>query len=187
MEREIQEAMKHMDIDMAKMKKDLAKSMKEIDMQKINLEVQKSLKEIDSEKIKREVQESLAKVDMEQVKAELENAKVEIQKIKDVDLAKIKEELARMQPELEKAMQEAKVSLKKAKKEITDFKNLVSALEKDGFLKKGENYKIEYKDKVLTVNGKTLSAEATRKYNDYLGGKKDFTLEKNEDGIEIDN
>jgi hypothetical protein len=186
MEKEIREAMKNIDVDMAKMKVDLAKAMKEIDMEKISLEVQKALKEIDGEKISREVKEALAKVDMKEIKVEMEKAKVEMEKAKNIDLSKMKEELARIQPEIEKAMKEAKVDIERAKKEITDYKNLVNALEQDGLLKKSENYKIEYKDKVLKVNGTALSAEATKKYSEFIGDKKDFTLQKNEDGIELD-
>lgn len=186
-EKEIREAMKNMDIDMAKMREDMAKAMKEIDRQKISLEVQKAMQEIDAEKISREVKASLEKVDMEQVKVEMEKAKAEMEKAKNIDLSKIKEELSRIQPEIEKAMKEAKVGMEMARKEITGYKNLVSALERDGLLKKGENYKISYKDKVLTVNGKALSADATKKYNEFIGDKKDFTLEKSEEGVELDN
>jgi hypothetical protein len=132
------------------------------------------------------VEASLSKVDMKKVRAEMEKAKVEIAKVKESDFAKIKEELVRIQPEIEKAMQEAKVDIEKARKEITDYKNLVDALERDGVLKKGENYKIDYRNKELTVNGSKLSAEATIKYKDFIGDKKDFTLQKNEEGLEID-
>ena len=186
MESEIREAMKEMEGNMAKMKEDLARSMKEIDMQKINIDLQKAMKEIDCEKMKKELTESLAKVDTDKMKAELEKAKVEMEKVKETDFKKMQEELASIQPQVEKAMKEAKVSIEKAKKEITAYKNLVNALDRDGLLNKNSNYKVEYKNKILTVNGKALSADATKKYSDYLDGRDDFTLEKNEDGLDID-
>lgn len=191
-EAEIRKAMKETEISMVKMKEDMAKAMKDFDKQKVELEIQNALKEvqnekiikeIEKEKIKAEVQEALAevkKVDMEKVKAEVD-------KIKEVDLQKMKEELARIQPEVEKAMREAKVDIEKARKEVTAYRNLVNALDGDGLLNKKENYTIAYKAGELTVNGKKLSAEATKKYSDYLNGKKDFTLKKDEDGLNIDN
>lgn len=186
MESEIRQAMKGMEGNMAKMKEDLAHAMKDIDMQKINIEVQKAMKEIDGEKMKKELSESLAKVDMEKIKAELEEAKAEMEKVKSTDFKKMHEELANIQPQVEKAMKEAKVSIEKAKKEITAYKNLVNALDRDGLLNKNSNYKVEYKHKTLTVNGKTLSADAMKKYSDFLDGRDDFTLENNEDGLNID-
>jgi chromosome segregation ATPase len=185
MEKEIREAMKTMEIDMAKMKVDIEKAMKEIDAEKINLDVQKALKEVESEKISKEIKESLAKVDMEKVKAEMENAKIEMQKAKEIDMSKIKAELEKIGPQVEKAMKEANVSIEKAREEITSYKNLVDALDRDGLLNKNENYKIEYKDKELTVNGKRLTSDATQKYNTYLSDKDHFTLEKNDDGLNI--
>lgn len=180
MEREIREAMKNVDIDMARMKQDMERALKEIDMEKISRDVEKALKEIDSEKLKAEVQASLAKVDMEKIKAEME-------KVKAIDVQKMKDELARVQPEIEKAMQQARVDIEKARKEMTSYKNLVNALEKDGLLEKGEHYTIAYKNKELTVNGRKLTAEATKKYSEYLDDKKEFTLKKNKDGWQIQN
>ena len=185
-EKEIREAMKNVEIDMAKMKVDIEKAMKEIDSEKINLEIQKAMKEVDAEKISKEIKESLAKVDMQKVNAELQRAKEEMQKVKEVDMSKMKAELEKIGPQVEKAMQEAQVSIEKARKEIRSYKNLVDALDRDGLLDKKENYKIEYKNKELTVNGKKLPAETTQKYNQYLSDKDRFTLEKNEDGLDID-
>jgi hypothetical protein len=187
MESEVRKAMKDMEQNMAKMKEELARSMKEVDMQKIELDMQKAMKEIDSEKMKKEISESLAKVDMQKVKAELEKAKVEMEKVKEIDMKKMKEELANIQPQIEKAMKEAKEDIAKARKEINNYKNLVSALDRDGLLDKKGHYKIEYRNKELTVNGKKLSAEATAKYSEFLGEKDNFTLQKDADGLDIKN
>jgi len=184
-EKEIREAMKHVDVDMVRMKEEIAKAMKEVDMQKINVdaqkalaEAQKAIKEVDMEKIQKEVQASLAKVDMEKIKAELEE-------VKKIDVAKLKKELDEIGPEIERSMAAAKKDIEKARKEITAYKNLVDALERDGHLKKDENYKIEYKNNELTVNGKKLSADQTKKYSEYLSGKDNFTLQKDDDNLNI--
>lgn len=185
MQADIRNAMKNIEVDMAKAQEEMAKAMKEIDMEKINLEVQKAMKEVNWEKVQEDVKTSLAKVDTKAIKAEMEKAKAEMQKAKETDFKKMQEDLAKIGPEIEKAMAEAKVEMEKARKEITNYKNFVNALERDGLLKKDESYKIVYKNGELTVNGQKLSAEATRKYSEFIDDKKDFTLQKNEDGLNI--
>lgn len=184
-ENEIRHAMKNVEVDMARAQEEIAKAMKEIDNQKINLEVQKAMKDVQWEKLSEEVKTSLSKMDTEKIKADMEKAKVEMEKAKKIDLQKMKEDMEKIEPKIEKAMAQARVDIEKARKEIMDYKNLLGALEEDGLLKKGENYRIVYKNGELTVNGKALSAEATRKYSQYIGGKKDFTLQKNGDGLNI--
>lgn len=180
MEKEMREAMKRMEIDMSAVEVDIARAMKDIDMEKINLDVQKAMAEIDSEKLKAEVSEAMAKVDMQKIKAE-------IQKAKSIDFKKMKAEMEAIQPHMKKAMKEAQVGIAQARKEITLYKNLVAALEKDGLLKQDENFTVEYKNGELTINGKKLSAEAAGRYKKYLGNKEDFTLQKDDDGLEINN
>ncbi len=187
MDKEIRQAMKGLDVDMAKMKKELAEAMKEIDAQKINAEVQKSMADvqkelagIDAEKIKAQVQAALAGVDAEKMKADLA-------KVKEMDFSKLKKELANIRPEIEKSLLAAKKDMAKAKEEMMSYKGLVDALDKDGLLKKTGNYKVEYKDGELTVDGKKLSADETKKFNEFLSGKKEFTLQKNEEGMNINN
>ena len=184
-EREIRAAMKAMDVDLLKMQESAARAMKEIDFQKVNVDMQKALAEaqkelstIDTEKMKKEIEQSLAKVDLNKMNAEM-------QKMKELDLSKMKEELANIRPEIEKSLAEAKKDIAKARQEISDYKNLVHALDKDGFLNKNQNYKVEYKNKELTVNGKKLSADAIRKYSEYLGDKEDFTIKKEDDDLNI--
>lgn len=177
LEAEIRKAMKNIDMD--KIKEDITRAMKDMDREKIMLDMQKCLKEIDCEKIKQEVNSSLAKVDMEKMKAELA-------KVKEIDFSKMKAELAAIQPQIEKAMKEAQVSIEATRKEITAYKNLVNALDKDGLLNKSEEYTIAYKNKELIVNGKKLPAETAKKYQEYLNDRNDFTLQKSEDGFHID-
>ncbi|GAA4728569.1 hypothetical protein [Flavisolibacter ginsenosidimutans] len=187
MEREMREAMKHLEMDKTKMKEYLARAMKELDAQKMNLEMQKDmvnmqkeLKEINAEKIRQQAEEAVAKIDTEKMKAQLE-------KVKEIDFSKMKKELEDMRPEIEKSMREAKKNIEKARQELTSYKNLVNALNKDGYLNKDASYKVEYRSGELTVNGKKLPADAVKKYNEYLSDKKDFTLQKDSDGLNIHN
>ncbi len=185
-EADVRKAMKNAEIDMTKAKAEMEKALKEIDLQKIELDVQKALKEVDWEKVKKEVNESLSKVDMEQIKAELQAAKMEMEKVKTTDFKKMQKELAAIGPEVEKAMKEAKADIEKARKEMTSYRNLVNALDADGHLKKNESYTVAYKKGQLTINGKTLPADKAAKYDEYLAGKKNFTLKKDDNGINID-
>jgi chromosome segregation ATPase len=184
-ERDIRAAMKNLDVDMAKMKEEIARAMKEVDAAKISseiqkalVEVQKELKEIDGEKIRKEVDASLSRVDKEKIKAELE-------KVKEIDFSEMKKELQNIRPEIEKSLQEAKKDIEKARKEITSYKNLVDALDRDGHLKKEQNYKVEYKNNELTVNGKKLTADQVRKYSEHLRDKETFTIQKEADDFNI--
>jgi ElaB/YqjD/DUF883 family membrane-anchored ribosome-binding protein len=124
------------------------------------------------------VQDALAKVDMKKIEVELD-------KLEKIDLSKIKTELESIRPEIEKSMKEAKKSIEKARSEITSYKNLVNALDKDDLLDKKANYKIEYKNHELTVNGKKLSADAVKKYSEFLADKRDFTIQKEADDLNI--
>ena len=210
LEREIRASLKGLDVDMAKMKEDVAKAMKEIDMQKISADVQKALADVDFKKLNSDMQQELAKVDMAKVSADVQNAlkgidgdkiklqvqdalakvdmkkiELEMDKLDKVDLSKMKKELENIRPEIEKSMNEAKKSIEKARLEITSYKNLVNALDKDDLLDKMGNYKVEYKNHELTVNGKKLSADAVKKYSEFLADKGDFTIQKEEDDLNI--
>lgn len=210
LEREIRASLKGLDIDMAKMKEDIAKAMKEIDMQKINVDIQKTLKEVDFQKLNADMQKELAKVDMAKVKADVQLAlkeidgekmkvhvekalaqadmnklQIELDKVKNIDVAAMKKELENIRPEIENSMKEARKDIEKARAQLTSYKKLVNALDKDGLLNKKGNYKIEYKNNELTVNGKQLSADALKKYVEYLTDKEDFTIQKEDDDFNI--
>ncbi len=177
-EREVRATLKNAHIDVAKMKEDVAKAMKDIDMVKINAEVQQSLKDLNTDELKREVANALASVDMDEMKAEMD-------KIKDVDLSKMKIEMENLKPQIEKSMQEAKKEIEKARKKVKAYKSLVDALDKDGLLNKKDPYKVDYKNGELTVNGKKLSTDDLKKYSEFLLNKKDFTLQKEADDFSI--
>lgn len=211
-EQEIKEALDQLQFDGEKLKKELAEQLKNIDAQKIQMDVQKSIKEIDFENIKKEMQKSLDKVDMQQIKDEIARAmkevdaakikaevdasvskinmqkiREEMEKIRDINFKEIEENLKNIKPEIEKSMREAKEGLEKAKQELLLYKNFIDRLEKDGLINKNENYKIEYKNSELTINGKKQPAEVVKKYKSFLKDRKDFTITKDEDDFDIDN
>ncbi len=59
-----------------------------------------------------------------------------------------------------------------------DFKSLVDAIKKDGLATDG-NISIELKDGKLSINGKEQSAETLKKYEVYLNGQKNISIQLN--------
>jgi hypothetical protein len=175
---EINKAMK--DVDFEKMKTELKENMDKIDMQQMKDEIAKAMKQIDAEKIKADINTSIAKIDMDKIKIELD-------KVKDIDFKGIEDNLKKMKPEIEKSMQNAKESIEKAKAEMLAYKNFIDGLDKDGLIDKNKSYTIEYKNGVLSINGKKQSADVVKKYNSFLKDRKDFTIKKDDDGFDIDN
>ena len=175
---EINNAMKNVDFE--KMKTELQQNLDKVDMQQVKDEITKAMKQIDAEKIKADVNASISKIDMGKIKLELD-------KVKNIDFKEMDENLKKMRPEIEKSMQTAKESIEKAKKEMLEYKSFIDGLDQDGLINKRENYRIEYKNGELIINGKRQSADVETKYNGFLKGKKDFTIKKDDDGFDIDN
>ncbi|HEY6955484.1 MAG TPA: hypothetical protein VI385_09580 [Flavisolibacter sp.] len=211
-DKEMKDALDNAHFDAEKMKLQIDEAVKQIDARKIQDEVAKAMKEVDLEKMKADLKENLDKVDMKDVKIQLENAmkqidvaklqadinasiakvdvekiKAELDKVKQIDMKGIEENLKKMKPELEKSMQDARQSIEKAKKELTEYKAFIDGLDKDGLIDKDKSYTIQYKNGDLIINGKKQGAEVVKKYNNYLKGKKDFTLKKDDDNFDIHN
>jgi hypothetical protein len=134
-------------MDMEKMQKEFAESMKKFDAQKIQLDIQKAMKEVDFEKIQKEFEQSMAKIDFSNMEKEMAKAmkevdmvkiqkemqesmekvdwnkmKTEFDKVKEIDMKKIQLDMEKMQAELSKIGPEIEKSLEKAKVEIEKAK-----------------------------------------------------------------
>jgi len=168
------------EVDLEKMKVELQQNLDKVDVTQMKEQIEKAMKQIDAAKIQADVNSSIAKIDMDKIK-------VEMDKMKDIDFKGMEESLKKMKPELEKSMQNAKESIEKAKKELLAYKGLTDGLDKDGLIDKDKNYTIEYKNGDLTINGKKQPADVVKKYNEFLKGKKDFTIKKDKDNFNIDN
>lgn len=193
---DIKLAMDNIKVNMDEIKANVAASLKDIDMNKIHAEVQQAMKEVDAAKIQADVAASLKDINLEKIKAEVQSSmdkidwdqiKVDIDKAKNIDMKKIENEMRDMKPEIEKSLQEAHESIEKAKNELKEYKIFINDLDKDGLINKNADYKIEYNNGVLTINGKKQSEEVTNKYGSFLKGHKDFVIKKNEDGFDINN
>lgn len=205
-------------VDMEKLQKEIAEAMKSIDGDKIRIEIDKAMKEVDMAKIQKEVQESLAKVDFKKIQEEVaqamkeldvaaiqkevqeslakvdwEKMKLEIEKVKDIDMKKLTEEMKKVQeemkelgPKMQKEMEKAKVEMEKAKAEMKEFKGFVDGLNDDGLINKKEAYTLKHKDGELFINGKKATEQTYNKYHNFLEKHKKFNIEKSKDDFDID-
>ena len=60
------------------------------------------------------------------------------------------------------------MKLKKAKTELKDTKEMISEMEKDGLVDSKKGFELEYKDKVLYIDGKKQTEKVTEKYRKYF-------------------
>jgi hypothetical protein len=169
-------------IDYNKLQQEINAAVAKINFDEINKNIDAAMKNIDWEKMKIDVNKEMdeakaemAKVDKEQIKQSLEKAKAELQS----EQFKQQIDMSNLQKELEKNMEKARKEMEKAKVEITNYRNFVSALQSDGLIKPGEPYKIELKDNVLYINGVKQSKSTTERYRKYYQGKTNFTLYDN--------
>ena len=111
----------------------------------------------------------------------------QLEVVKSMDFEKIEADIKKIKPDIEKSMKDARRSIEKAKVELKAYKNFIEELDRDGLINKKETYKIEYRNGELIVNGKKQPAEVANKYKNFLNGRKDFTIKKEDDGFNIEN
>ncbi len=175
-ERDIEKAMKEVEISLNEIdiKKELYKARKEIG--KAKLEIEEQLKNKDWQK---ELQEELQKVNSKEIEEAMENARQEMERVKeDMNLEKLN-----MSKELDKA----RIEIEKAKIELKGYQEMIYAMEKQGLLNTKADYKIEYSNGELRINGTKQTEVVASKYRKYFKGNKDKTTIIKEDGnINID-
>ena len=174
---QIEKAMQQ--VDAAKIQAQLQGALKEADAAQIKADVDKSIKEIDFFKIKTEINASIAKIDWDKLNEDLG-------KVKNIDMEKVEADLKKIKPEVEKSIKKARKNIENAKEELKAYKGLIDGLDKEGLINKKENYTIEYKKGTLTINGKKQPADLVTKYQNFLQGRKDFTITKEKDDFHID-
>ncbi len=168
-----------MEVDMAKIQKEIQESLAKIDFKKIQEEVTLAMKEVDAAAIQKEVQESLAKIDWEKIKLEME-------KVKDIDIKKITEEMKKVQEEMKELGPEMQKEMQKVKVEMEQYKGFIDELDNDGLINKKEAYKLKHKNGELFINGEKASEKTYNKYRNFLDKHKKFDIEKSDDDFDID-
>ena len=176
--------LKNLDLD--KLEKELKESISKIDLEKVKLEMKAAFDAVDFEKIQKELKESFDKIDLEKMKED-------IQKVKEIDFAEMKaelekanQEMEKLGPQLEKEMSKAKEEMEKAKTTLREFKGFVDALDKEGLISKKDGYRLEHKNGDLFINGKKAPAETYNKYREFLQKHKEFEINQDEDGFDLD-
>jgi transposase-like protein len=166
---------------------EIEKALKEIDVEKIRADVAKSLKSIDVAKLQKDVDASLAKIDMAAMQKEIEASMKELKESlgnqKEAHL-KIAEELKTLRPKMEAEMKKAKVEIEKAKKELDTYEAFVTSLANDGLINKAA-YTIEHKNNKLFIDGKEQPEAVYNKHRSFLEKNKGLKITKNEDGLNI--
>ena len=184
---ELDNVMQQLDVQMQKL--DL--QMKDLNVN-ISKQIQQALANVDVEKINKEVEANIKKIDFDKIKVDvdksIEQAK---EQIKNIDMDKLKIQMNELQnkfnseefkKQIDDAMNGAKESMEKAKKELQDMKDFTDQLQKDGLIDKKNGYSIEWKNGgELYINGKKQPKEISDKYKKYY--KKDgWRIEMNGEG-----
>ena len=182
--KEVTVALKQLDAE--KMKLDIEKSLKEVEFDKIRMEVDKAMKEVDAARIEQQVKESIAKIDFDKMKAEIEKVKeIDLAKV-DAELDKARKEIEKVGPQIEKEIKKAQLEIEKAKVEMKEYKSFVDGLSNDGLIDKKSTYTINHEDGKLIINGKQASAGTYSKYKTFLEKHKKFRIKKDLDDFDID-
>lgn len=201
-ERARKELSRTLEVEMANMQKDLEISLRDIDAQKIKLEVEKSLKGLDMEKMQKELKESMEKMEfsdraefkeeMKRMEKEMEKARVELDKVKEIDfkdmekeLAKVRVELKDIKPKIEAELKKAEKELEKAKASLQETKSFIDELAKAGLIDKDKDYTIEHKKGELYINGQKQSEATYKKFEKYLNDHKEFKIKKEADDFDM--
>jgi len=209
LDRQLDEAMKKLDVEMkeldqklkskdfSKINKDIEEAMK-IDFEKMGRQIEAEMKKVNFEKIAADAEHAVSKVDCEKMKAELHAS---MQKLREVEMPKLKEQMAKMHEhmaksqaeiartgrakiDVEKAMEGARESMAKAKVEMQNLKEFTDELQKDGLIDKSKNYRVEVKNGELYLNGKKQPKEVSDKYRKYFK-KENFQIQQGEDDDRI--
>lgn len=209
-EKQIRESIEASQVDVAKIRADVEKAMKDIDLTKMRVEMDKAMKElevaklqidkaelkdVDVAKVKVEIEKAMKEVDVAKIKAEVDMAlaKVDMEKLqkeinetRKLEIDKLKEEMKDLKPQIERSMKEAHEGIEKAKAELKAYKGFIDGLDKDGLIDKSKEYTIEHENGELTINGKKQSQEVYNRYRSFLEKQKNFTIKKSSDDFDID-
>ncbi len=177
-EKEMSKALKALEEEKIVLKKQEALNIS--DIEKMQVDVDKALKEVrtasERKQLETELKKALSeikKIDTKEIELQLEKAREEILQQKEhlrLDMEKAREEIQKelSTNNLKEEMNKARIEIEAAKEEITSYKKIIQALEKDGLLKTGENYVVEYDNGILTINGKRQQEAISNKYKNYF-------------------
>ena len=187
MEEQIQKAMKEVNLAMEKIQEEQV--MRQLDMEKLQKEMevvkekmQKEFRNADWDKeIKAAMEEAkkatqeIVKINEQQLKAELARAKDEMARNKvniEKEIARAREEMKNNKFHIKESLDNARRQIDATKKEFEGYKVMIQSMEKEGIIKDPKNYRIEYDNGKLIVDGKLLHEAVSNRYKKYFSGDK---------------
>ncbi|WP_290795762.1 hypothetical protein [Flavihumibacter sp. UBA7668] len=166
-------------INSGEIERELAKAMKSLEESK--LELAEQLKEnvfskeemaVHLKALEKAMQE--LKIDQQKIKAEMESQRKEI-----------KLEIEKSLPNIEIELKKAKTEIANVRKEFTGYKEMISKMKTEGLIKDASNYKIEYDETSLTIDGVKQPESVYKKYQSYFKKKK-MVIENRNNHFEIE-
>ena len=114
-----------------------------------------------------------------EIEEAMENARSEMERVKeDMKLEKL---------DMSKDLDKARNEIEKARIELKGYQEMIYAMEKQGLLNTKSDYKIEYSNGELRINGRKQTEATANKYRKYFKSNKDKTTITKENGdINID-
>ncbi|KIC90778.1 hypothetical protein [Flavihumibacter solisilvae] len=187
MEEQIAKAMKEVNLAMDKIRDEQV--MRQLDMEKLQKEmeiakekIQKEFKNADWDREIRAAMEEakkatreMSKINEQQLKAELDRAKDEMARNKvniEKEIARARDEMKNNKFHIKESLETARRQIDATKLEFEGYKTMILSMEKEGIIKDPKNYRIEYNDGKLTVDGKLQPESVTNRYKKYFSGKK---------------
>lgn len=210
MREDIEAAVRNIDVEKIRLQTEQA--IVQIDIEKLQKEIQESIAEIDFDAMQKDIKTAmheLRNIDTLQIRKEMEQARKEMQatlnseqfrkdleKAKNIDLIEVKAEMERAKEEMGKAkielehaqkttreeMQKAQIEVEKAGRELRGYQEMVYKMENDGLLNTNEDYTIEYRDGVLSINGTKMENSVTEAFRKYFRDDKKETVIKKRKG-----
>ncbi len=174
--------------------KSIEVALEKMNKVEIEKEMANALKAMETAKLQIQEELNTAHFSKEKIAAELEKLEAEIGKVK-LEQHKIKEEvlaqrenmeaeLRKVRPDIEKALNNAKAEVAKARGELSGYKEMIGRMKADGLLKDPANYRIEFRDNKLIIDGKEQPEAVLKKYRSYFRDKKTI-LQNKEDRFDI--
>lgn len=148
--------------------------------------------------IEKQIQQALAALqdNKKLMKADLKNMEVDMQKVqqhmqevqKEIEKsqAQIQHELRVKMPDLKKELEKAKISMAEASKELESYREMINDMESRGLISDKNNYRIEYRNETLYINGKEQPKETTDRYRKYFR-KNNLVISNEQNRFDVEN
>jgi len=139
---------------------------------KARKEIEKARKQLQTELKNKDWEKQLEAVDWKEVEKDMQQAKIDLEAAK----TELGEQSKHMREELGKATKE----LDAAEKELRGYQEMLYQLQSEGKLDTSKDYRVEWSNKVLTINGNAQPESESSHYEKYFNDN--YTLIKKKNG-----